>query len=683
MTYLPAEIEDKRSQAAELFKKGSYKESLALSKELLKSTKDQNSGKDLNNAISCLNYINQKNSVDLLVEEMLVFQEGNFYIYGAAASYFQKVSKHGSIIDSEFIRNNYSGRRVSSVERDRIRVLQLYQKGLELLKSPDIPKSIASLYCQKFSQALIGQGAFRLQTLTDLSTLPDYEDYNYYYNRVKGAPTTPEGAPVFYSMPASYTEAKSDGERYRAILAQIESYGHETQAKRLYADFLASQFGVQTLRFFSWVHHYNFSSKNDNKKAILSLHTLEDSETSANLAGGVKRFTLPDEHNHLKIYKELFDAEKDDGLVLANYYLDRMQFTKAAKVLQTSLRRQQNNDLQGQLERIVGDRIEFQGVSGVFPVGLEPSLGIKYRNAEKATLKVQEVDLDKLYADTKKWLDSNPEELDWHRLRFLRFDYHQDNHRNYLGQVISDTELDLSPREGHWDTVEDIQIPIKNAGFYRVTLELENGTVVHSYIRLDDLTVVKEYTEKGGLYSVVHAITGEPVANAQLEFSGYKQERLGRDIGNRRYHVTTHNFSVKTDEKGQYLVKTKSKFKERFQYALQVKAGEKRAYLDFQGHYHSHRNYGKHNKVHSFGITDRPVYRPEQTVYGKLWLRDAKYDKPDSSTYADKNVSIQIYNPKGEKFGEPINVKADAYGGVEYSVDLPEDATLGIYNVSV
>jgi hypothetical protein len=47
-----------------------------------------------------------------------------------------------------------------------------------------------------------------------------------------------------------------------------------------------------------------------------------------------------------------------------------------------------------------------------------------------------------------------------------------------------------------------------------------------------------------------------------------------------------------------------------------------------------------------FGITDRPVYRPDNKVQLKYWIRHAKYDQPDTSDFAGKTTPVEIYNPK-------------------------------------
>ena len=85
----------------------------------------------------------------------------------------------------------------------------------------------------------------------------------------------------------------------------------------------------------------------------------------------------------------------------------------------------------------------------------------------------------------------------------------------------------------------------------------------------------------------------------------------------------------------------------------------------------------------SFGITDRPVYQPGQKVYGKFWIRQARYDLDEVSTFAGKNFTLTIRDATGTEVLKNLQARADAYGGIEYNYELPEDAKLGNYSVNL
>jgi uncharacterized protein YfaS (alpha-2-macroglobulin family) len=83
-----------------------------------------------------------------------------------------------------------------------------------------------------------------------------------------------------------------------------------------------------------------------------------------------------------------------------------------------------------------------------------------------------------------------------------------------------------------------------------------------------------------------------------------------------------------------------------------------------------------------FTITDRPVYRPEQTVKFKFWVRHAKYDQANTSEFAGRTFTVRINNPRNEKVFEKA-MTADAYGGIAGELPLPKGAMLGTYYLQV
>ena len=73
------------------------------------------------------------------------------------------------------------------------------------------------------------------------------------------------------------------------------------------------------------------------------------------------------------------------------------------------------------------------------------------------------------------------------------------------------------------------------------------------------------------------------------------------------------------------------------------------AYLGFTDVWYGRRYDAEYNATKVYTITDRPVYRPEQKVQYKFWVRHAQYDMADTSEFADREFTVEIYNPKGEK----------------------------------
>src|SRR5262249_55972623 len=139
---------------------------------------------------------------------------------------------------------------------------------------------------------------WRLQYLTDLTQLPDYEPgYRGYRGSTPGAPVDAAGNPVFYHVPKSYEAAKSDGERWRWLLAEAArlSPARQNDVDMTRADFLRSQFDVETMAYYG--RSFSGDDRGKDTSGTYALHTLSETETIARLATGIKRFELPDEFN--------------------------------------------------------------------------------------------------------------------------------------------------------------------------------------------------------------------------------------------------------------------------------------------------------------------------------------------------------------------------------------------------
>ena len=106
------------------------------------------------------------------------------------------------------------------------------------------------------------------------------------------------------------------------------------------------------------------------------------------------------------------------------------------------------------------------------------------------------------------------------------------------------------------------------------------------------------------------------------------------------------------------------------------------AYMGFSNVWYPHYYDAEYNQTKVFTITDRPVYRPGQTVKFKFWVRHAKYDEPNASDFGNRDFDVEIHDPKNNKsLGKQFH--SDAYGGIEAEFELPSDATLGVYQLYV
>src|SRR5262249_25653604 len=146
------------------------------------------------------------------------------------------------------------GKFVNTQQRDRVRALQLMQQALPLVQQDDNKPAAAQFHLHFANMLLTGAGyhePWRLQYLTDLGQLPDYEEgyFRYYGGNSRGAPVDENGNPVYHKVPATWEKAASDGERWRWNLVQCAELApaRVNEVDMIFAGFLQSQFGVRTL----------------------------------------------------------------------------------------------------------------------------------------------------------------------------------------------------------------------------------------------------------------------------------------------------------------------------------------------------------------------------------------------------------------------------------------------------
>ena len=220
----------------------------------------------LNHAVQCLQNLSRINELDDFREQVVAVHKENWRLLQAAAQSYLQIEHNGVIIAGKFQRGPHrggDGKHVHASERDRVRALQLLTQAMPLALKDD-NKADAAQFHAVFGQVLLnGMGhsePWKLQVLTDITTLPDYEDGYWQWGwrgqqqSAHGAPVDEDGNPIFYSTPKSYADAKSDGERWRSMLAQTMELqpSRKNEVLLTFAAFLQSQFGVETMAHFGW-----------------------------------------------------------------------------------------------------------------------------------------------------------------------------------------------------------------------------------------------------------------------------------------------------------------------------------------------------------------------------------------------------------------------------------------------
>ncbi len=543
-----------------------------------------------------------------------------------------------------------------------------------------------------------GQAAWRLGYLTDLNVLPDYEEgYRYYSDQTRGAPVDEAGNPIYYTAPKSWTAAQNDGQRWRFCLLQAAEYSPalKRQVRLDFADFLRQQFDVETMA--QWGYFGRGADDSDDaapgKEGPFSVSTLAEDETIARLANGIKRFKLPEEFNFIHIYQQLAkdgtDKHAEESLsMLATLFTNRQQYARAADYWKENLTRfgdYSNGSKKQRLDEILNNWGTFEGATPL-PAGTAATLDFRFRNGKKVSFEAFEINTVKLLEDIKGYIKSHPKPpLDWQRMDPGQIGYRlvEQNQKQYLGKQTAQWNLDLEPRKNHFDRRITVKTPLKAAGAYFITAKMDGGgggNTSRIVLWIADTAIVRKNLDGGVYYFVADAVTGAPIPNANLDFFGYQQ----RWLQNGQYALDTDAFTKQTDADGQAIVGP-DKLQQNFNWLVTATTAEGRlAYQGFSGawigHYSDQFDY-QYNLTKVFVMTDRPVYRPGQTVRYKFWIGKTQFDKDGKSPFMDQHFNVEIRDPKNEKVTEK-NFVADEFGGFDGSYVLPKDATLGEWNLS-
>lgn len=713
---ISAHAEDLRDKAQELYRDGNYKDAYEIYKDLVLGSEVDNNhfSSDLSWATSCLNSLGKIEEIDSLLEEGVEKHPDSWPVLFAVGSQYSSLSNFGSIVAGKFYRGSYrnGGRYVDSSERDRVRALQLLVKALKLTERNGARTNFATNFAEvapiywQLAEALSRHrnalSGWKLQHLTDLSHLPDYDDSQYAYGQSIGAPVDDQGEPLYYKVPETFETAKNDGERFRWALSRYAGQhpSYREQVQYYFAEFMNAQFGVGTLVNYGYFRRAGDDST-ESLKSRYDLHTLKDNETIAKLATGIKRFTLPDEFNAIKLFGSLADTDENSNRSsyaesasdsLCRIFENRRQFDRAGECWKKAIKyfgKGSNEQRQKSLDQIYGawgqfEPVETQPASGQGS-SILPTIEYRFRNGTGISLEAREIKIDKLLADIQSELENNPRAIDYQKVNidYLGYQLVQRKAAAYLGERVASWTQELKPRENHFDSRVTISTPLKKAGAYFVTARISGGNESNIVVWVADAAIVKKPLNDGNLFYLSDARNGIPLSDVDVKFFGYKTEQITDNslinkATGRTFNVVTARASLKSDSNG-LVYSDKESLPPGYQWLATANTSDgKRAFLGFSYVWYGRYYDAEYNQVKVFPITDRPVYRPAQTVKLKLWIANAKYDEEGRSSYAERDVTVQIHDPKGEKVFEK-SLRADGYGGVEWEFPLPKDATLGVY----
>lgn len=300
------------------------------------------------------------------------------------------------------------------------------------------------------------------------------------------------------------------------------------------------------------------------------------------------------------------------------------------------------------LDQITNPQVSV-GVSNIFLPDSEIQYHLNWRNVSKIDLALYRVDL----TDDIAFKNRNIGASQW------------------LDQVT----LRSSARLKSWTknaTVEKEYQPGASSEHYEDELKpgayvLEakaGGQKARELILVSDMGVVLKSVNRKALVYTADVMTGAPSAGTEV----IVHERYYDD---NKYHWASHRAT--TDDKGLVLVELTEKGTSS---ELFVVAKKKDRQSFSNGYTYNYSTASAAWKLYAF--TDRPAYRPGDTVSWKLVART--YDAGKYSTPSGQSLEYEIRDPRGTKLKEDT-IKLNAFGSGWATFDLDDEMALGAFRV--
>ncbi|MFN2492727.1 MAG: MG2 domain-containing protein, partial [Pyrinomonadaceae bacterium] len=298
------------------------------------------------------------------------------------------------------------------------------------------------------------------------------------------------------------------------------------------------------------------------------------------------------------------------------------------------------------------------GVSNTFLPGSEIEFGLNARNIRRAEFALYTIDLTRDVRFTKV---SDDEEGEADGAVWIQ-------KVSLLGrQPVKVWSKTLDENGSHKPIAEQVRIGGKlPVGAY--LLEAKNGLLsARELILVTDTSIVLKSTAKQALVYFSNALSGAPIASAAISLweSYYLKEKWHW----RKLRQTTNGDGLAVFE-----LKNAENSRSLFASAVSPSGNGGQAFAS--GYVGPHYASGEAWRIYAF--TDRPAYRPRETVQWKFIAR--LNGSGGYSTPANQVIEYQITDPRGTKVTDG-KVTLNAFGSAWSSLELGDQLPLGEYKV--
>jgi len=552
------------------------------------------------------------------------------------------------------------------------------------------------------------------------------EDFDEYHSdwqlrrkRPIGLRLDADGKPIFPTKPGEYSPDLGDEQKILYLLDEARGLdrtkeGRYTALSYYRQAMLArARFGMDRLNGYAGLYYSGGRRPLQEELEDYNPWELKDDEALVLAGGRITRVELPDEFNVLKLLRVVAGDYPGSGYAPQSryaaglYYQTRQQYVEALaqydKLKNAFPKDPWAGSANSQIHRILAAQVRISQMGVQLP-GLPAEVQVSYRNTGKVWFVAREIDvkgfLEELRANV---IDRDRKRSyiwslrSWHNYFMDPGNQRDRDHwihqaaAKHVGREIKRWTAEVEDDGSHRYAHVTLQAPITRRGAYMVYAYLKEppaqdaqktGTQLlglgssRAVMVLTDLAIVEKKVEPGNLYYVADARSGAPVAGAEvsvLEVWSTHDRKLKRHFQHKKLT------DLKADRQGMVVFERPTDHP-RGSLHLLVSAGEGRLAWSGMSYWTRYRPSAMRDGLFAYVITDRPVYRPEQKVQFKVWLRHMRDGNLENAP--GRSVHITIHDPRGNKVHDYTG-RTDQFGGLDGYFTLGEEPTLGVYNLTV
>ncbi|PZR07830.1 MAG: hypothetical protein DI536_26050 [Archangium gephyra] len=228
------------------------------------------------------------------------------------------------------------------------------------------------------------------------------------------------------------------------------------------------------------------------------------------------------------------------------------------------------------------------------------------------------------------------------------------------GDVVKTWSTDLKEPSKHAPGSLNFQLEDVGPGLFSIHAQ-SGSESARTWALVTQLSVVTKTDFKRALVAVFDVETGQAQPDAEVIIFEHRGDgRHARQLG-------------RTDANGLVSFKYEKNDDSKLVY---VRKGNQLAWAGADGSWWS--SYNRENLA--YVMTDRPLYKPGETVGLKVFLRSR--EGGPSTPVANKNAIVRVYDPMGKELIRR-DVVSNAFGTAHFTLALAKNAALGQYRMAV